>query len=346
MESSSGPAPRGTLQPGAATRIGPLQVRGARGTAQLRLQVFGAGNTHLSLTNLEAVAVIPPCELSSTLCITDQRFRVEADWEDYQGNSGDAVPRYVGTNDSGFFWFFGDANLELVVKVIDACGFPGASRFWAFAAGLTDVGVRLKITDTWTGATRTYSNPRGTPFQPIQDIEAFATCGAPPQFVAPGSGVIAHSKPERPGGLTIDEAEGNPSNLLPRKALAPIEQAAQTVVDSTLLLNNNRFAVDVTWRKFDGTTGTGTPISLSSDSGYFWFFGPDNIEIVIKVIDACGFPGAPRFWVYSGGLTNVEVTIRVRDTVAGAIKIYSNSLGSAFKPILDSNAFDTCSSAP
>ena len=115
-------------------------------------------------------------------------------------------------------------------------------------------------------------------------------------------------------------------------------------MDSTLLLNNNRFAVDVTWRKFDGTTGIGTPISLSSDSGYFWFFGPDNIELVIKVIDACGFPGAPRYWVYAGGLTNVETTITVRDTeVPGAVKTYFNALGTGFQPILDSNAFDTCS---
>jgi hypothetical protein len=40
----------------------------------------------------------------------------------------------------------------------------------------TDVNVILTVTDTQTGAIQTYTNPQGTPFQPIQDTNAFATC--------------------------------------------------------------------------------------------------------------------------------------------------------------------------
>ena len=47
---------------------------------------------------------------------------------------------------------------------------------WVFAAGLTDVEVSLTITDQQTGSTRTYSNAQGTPFAPIQDTAALATC--------------------------------------------------------------------------------------------------------------------------------------------------------------------------
>ena len=35
---------------------------------------------------------------------------------------------------------------------------------------------RIQITDTSTGAVRTYHNSLGTPFQPIQDTAAFDTC--------------------------------------------------------------------------------------------------------------------------------------------------------------------------
>ncbi len=32
------------------------------------------------------------------------------------------------------------------------------------------------MTDTQTGAVKTYDNPQGTAFRPIQDSSAFATC--------------------------------------------------------------------------------------------------------------------------------------------------------------------------
>jgi hypothetical protein len=34
----------------------------------------------------------------------------------------------------------------------------------------------LTVTDTQTGTIETYTNPQGTPFEPIQDTNAFATC--------------------------------------------------------------------------------------------------------------------------------------------------------------------------
>ena len=45
-----------------------------------------------------------------------------------------------------------------------------------FAAGLTNVEVRLSLTDTETGAVKVYDNPLDRPFQPVQDTRAFETC--------------------------------------------------------------------------------------------------------------------------------------------------------------------------
>ena len=81
-------------------------------------------------------------------------------------------------------------------------------------------------------------------------------------------------------------------------------------------------------------------VRLTDDSGYFWFFDPTNVEVVFKVLNACGLNQA--YWFYAGGLTNVQVTITVTDTKTGAVKTYTNSQGKAFQPVQDSSAFTTC----
>ena len=60
------------------------------------------------------------------------------------------------------------------MKVLDACSFN--DRFWVFASGLTNVEVRITVTDTETGRIRQYFNPEGKAFAPVQDVSAFATC--------------------------------------------------------------------------------------------------------------------------------------------------------------------------
>ncbi len=78
------------------------------------------------------------------------------------------------TSDTGYLWFFGSANVEAVVKVLNGCGLGG--HYWLFAGGLTNVNVVITVTDTQTGIQKMYVNPPKTKFQPIQDTSAFATC--------------------------------------------------------------------------------------------------------------------------------------------------------------------------
>ena len=322
------------LTNGMAVPIGPVGIGELTGSRELRVQVVGNGGTQVRLSDLRAIRLIPSCSLPSTLCVTNTRFRVEADWEDHQQNRGEAVPRTVAANDSGFFWFFNHENLELVVKVLDGCGVN--QRFWVFAAGLTDVGVRLRVTDTWTGESRTYENPRGTAFQPIQDTSAFPTCGASPAVVDPGTGVLSlvTEQPETDVIGNLADQDGTPRE--------PSHEGGSGagVSGKTLLLNGDRFAVTATWRTAAGATGEGTPAALTGDSGYFWFFDAGNIELVIKVLDGCGLN--QRYWVFAGGLTDVQVTFTVRDTRTGQSKSYSNSMGSQFQPIADTGTFETC----
>jgi len=81
-------------------------------------------------------------------------------------------------------------------------------------------------------------------------------------------------------------------------------------------------------------------VAITSDTGYFTFFSATNVEIVIKVLDAC--PLNSRYWVFAGGLTDVAVTLTVRDTKLGTTKTYTNPLGVAFQPIQDTNALAVC----
>jgi len=117
----------------------------------------------------------PPCQPDATThCLNDGRFRVEVEWET-AANQGDGNA-ILAAADSGEFWFFNPNNTELLVKVLDACELSGFNTFWVFAAGLTDVGVTLTVTDTASNQVQTYTHPGGTPFQPIVDTSAFATC--------------------------------------------------------------------------------------------------------------------------------------------------------------------------
>ncbi len=101
--------------------------------------------------------------------------------------------------------------------------------------------------------------------------------------------------------------------------------------DILMCLQNRRFAVWASWKTADGTTGFGKVTRLTADTGYVWFFGPDNVEITIKVLDACGLNN--HFWVFAAGMTDVEVHLLVVDTITGAQEEYINPQGHLFVPV-------------
>lgn len=115
-----------------------------------------------------------PCTPDAqSLCLSSGRFKVQASWQSSTASGmGTAIP---GTSDTGQFWFFSTSNVEMVVKVLNVCSLSPA-RYWVFAGGLTNVQVTMTVTDMQTAAVKTYINTLNTPFAPIQDTNAFATC--------------------------------------------------------------------------------------------------------------------------------------------------------------------------
>ena len=113
-------------------------------------------------------------ETEMDLCLNGARFRIHGSFRVPAQDREGPIRARRATEDSGLFWFFEPDNLEIFVKVLNGCGL--SSRYWVFAAGLTNVEVRLLVEDTATGEQREYFNNAGTAFAPIQDTSAFATC--------------------------------------------------------------------------------------------------------------------------------------------------------------------------
>ncbi|HEY0783461.1 MAG TPA: AAA family ATPase [Thermoanaerobaculia bacterium] len=279
---------------------------------------------------------------ATTLCLDGGRYGVRAAWTTNDGatGSGQALPL---TSDTGLFWFFDANNLEMAVKVLDACGLN--ARSWVFAGGLTNVDVVLTVTDGATGQVNTYHNPQGTPFAPLQDTGAFANCTATAPAPAAATPALAQrTDTPRAVSLRANRAVALLANriaglLSPRSTAASIVPNPCPPDPTHLCLGDGRFLVTVDWQTPDGTVGHGQAVPLTRDTGYFWFFNDTNLEMVLKVLNGCGLN--QRYWVFAGGLTNVRVAITVTDTSNGTHVTYQNPQGTAFQPLQDTGAFAT-----
>jgi hypothetical protein len=143
-------------------------------TYLFRMRAQGTGGEYSPYSGVQAVTTpaTPTCNAQAP-CFANNRFKVEATWKRPDGASGNATVVQL-TDDSGYLWFFAPSNVEAVFKVLNACGLNNS--FWFFAGGLTNVQTEITVTDTQTGNQKIYTNPQNTPFKPIQDTAAFATC--------------------------------------------------------------------------------------------------------------------------------------------------------------------------
>jgi hypothetical protein len=103
--------------------------------------------------------------------------------------------------------------------------------------------------------------------------------------------------------------------------------AACTSSETVFCANNGRFAVQVVFSapNLGIENAAAQATTLTSDTGYFWFFSPNNVELVVKVVDGRAFNNF--FWVFYGALSDVAYTVTVTDTQTGGIKTYTNPAG-------------------
>lgn len=299
---------------------------GADGTVGTisELSLRTSGIPEITLTGAETIeaSCIPD---ANTHCLADSRFQVSVTWQDFQGNTGvgQALPL---TADTGMFWFFHPANIELVVKVLDARTVNG--HFWVFYGALSNVAYTIEVVDTATGAVRTYENPSGV-FASLGDTTAFAGDGAGGTSVVRGEDLIAGS-----GGAGASrgmvQIQGDAVGAAPFDSAASLERIAGAqgtcAPDATsFCLHGARFRISSEWATTFGTSGVGQAIPLTSDTGAFWFFDQANVELVVKIIDGRTVNG--NWWVFYGSLSNVEFTVTVEDTERGRVLNLFNPQG-------------------
>ena len=104
----------------------------------------------------------------------------------------------------------------------------------------------------------------------------------------------------------------------------------------TLCLSNSTYSITVHWATTNGRTGSGTAVPFTSDTGYFWFFSPSNVELVVKVLDGSGING--HHWVFYGALSDVSYTIIVTNRFTGVSRTYTNPQGN-LASVADTQAF-------
>jgi hypothetical protein len=251
-----------------------------------------------------------PCATPGTmLCLHGGRFQVTVGWQASPLGPTFPAAAVPVTAESGYFWFFHPDNVEVMVKILDGTSING--RFWVFYGALSNVQYTVHITDTLTGETRTYVNPAGV-LASVADTDAF---------------------PASTGGAA--SAGMGPKATGTRAGLVPLDTCQPDAF--TLCLNDGRFRVEAAFQLSPtGPTFQAHAVSLTSDTGYFWFFDDANVELVVKVLD--GRPVNGHFWVFYGALSSVEYAISVTDTQTGEVRTYHNDRGK-LASVADTSAF-------
>jgi 5-hydroxyisourate hydrolase-like protein (transthyretin family) len=146
-------------------------------------------------------------------------------------------------------------------------------------------------------------------------------------------------------GLACDLLEGTPVHVEVGAAPPTVDFALASgfrpgvpcrTSPTRLCLAGERFEVGVK-RLNHGLDGFGRARPVSDAAGAFIFFAGDNVETVVRLVDACG--PFDRFWVLAAGLSDLGVSVGVRDTVSGEARFYG---GLESRPALDTAAFETC----
>jgi hypothetical protein len=243
----------------------------------------------VSITNNDFTACTPS---ATRLCLQGGRFEATlmaiANSTSYTGQT-----LVLGDN-SGGFWLFSQANIEVSVKVLDGSSVNG--KFWTFHGAATDVAYTLTIKDRANASqVRTFSKPAGT-FCGGADANSFLKSG------------IQHRK----AALELDAD-------VQATSLSAFTCAANA---TTTCLLGNRFQVRV---KRGAAYQQVVPVpgqTGQTGSAFFWFFSPDNTEIFVKLLD--GTPLNSKYWVFFGSMTDQAYTIEVTDSTTGILKSYAS----------------------
>ncbi len=309
-------------------RIDGLET-GAPYTFRLRSERAGGGFEYSEQVSATTGTYGDACRVGEEfLCLRENRFEVQVHWKnnDRAGDYGigRSVPVDV-SDESGLFWFFNPANIELVVKVLD--GREVNENHWVFFGALTDVEYWITVRDVVGGARRTYHNTQGR-ICGQNDTGAFPASAVSDSAASPGK-----PGPAGLGGVDLLRTQAFPFD--PAGIAEPVHGGGHCEPGpERLCVLDNRFSLEVRFidpnESRPGVDPEKAATVLDSlttaETGFFWFFTPSNIELAAKVLD--GRKNNGRFWLLFGGVSDVGYTLTVTDTATGLTKDYTNDRGS------------------
>ncbi len=231
---------------------------------------------------------------AATMCLVQKRFRVQVSWHNQFNNTYGFGLAEPRTDSAGFYSFGDPGNIELLIKVLDY----GGGTFKVFYGELTDLQFSIAVTDMQDplAYTKTYTNTTGD-------------CG----------------------GIDQDFLNGETDGAL---AGAKTATGACQPGPGTNCLLNRRFALTMTWHnQYNDTSGAGSAVPISDQTGAFYFTDKSDLELVAKLIDF-----GDRIAVYYGALSDLEYDLTVTDTATGLQKTYHNAPGN-YCGGLDNSAF-------
>ena len=254
------------------------------------------------------------------LCLSEGRFEIQAHWKNHleEGVFGAATAVPIDVSDeSGMFWFFNSTNIELVVKTLDGRVLNG--HYWVFFGALSDVEYWVTVRDTLGGGRRTYHNP------PAENCGQSDTMAFVPAVASSASAV---------GGRNLDsgfELAPVSAASIDLSGVGSGQESGGTCEAGTtrLCLHDGRFSLEVELvdpKDMERKAGKVVASEGTKETGFFWFFSPTNVELAAKVLDGRALNG--KFWFLYGGLSDVEYTVTLTDTVTGESKPYRNAAGS------------------
>lgn len=211
---------------------------------------------------------------------------------------------------------------------------PAAPTNLAAASGGT-----TSVDLSWTPGSTNESDFRvqskvldGSAFQDVLPLATAGSKGLTVTGLLPATGYGFHVRAEN--------ASGN-SAYTPEVDVATDATPGTCTPDANTLCLGGRFKVSVAFVSGSGSgPATTVPLAANPDSGLFYFFGANNIEMLIKVLNGC--PLTSTYWVFFAATTNVQFTVTIVDETAGKTRVYFNPLNQAALPVQDTNAFATC----
>jgi hypothetical protein len=241
-------------------------------------------------------------QATSNLFLLNRRFNVQVRYRNQFANpptEGLLIGRSLLASplaDTAIFWFDSPLVVELMVRISDARPFD--NHYHIYYGGLSDVEFFITVTDTQTGRSEEYHKEAN---QLVGDVDrvSFPTEG--------GTSVLQSG---------VD--------ALMTRASSPMLGAN---ADTSTLRMLSRYDVRIRYRnQFASPVEEGFLLGRSiaalptTDTAVFYFNNPENVEWIVRFSDVRPF--ANRIDFFHGGLSDVEFTVEVTDTITGTQREY------------------------